>query len=100
MQIYHASNVFYAITLGLIKCSAGCFIANLTVKGMGSLRHVPATQKIPLYGVLGLSVAWTIAAIVTLAAPCSETDPSVDTKQICVGTVSTYRLNNTHTHVG
>ena len=36
-QSYYVSNIFYVLTLGLVKCSATCFVAKLTVKNMGSL---------------------------------------------------------------
>ena len=55
---------------------------------MGSLKHVPAKQKIPLIAMLALSLAWMVGAILALAIPCSSDDPSVDSKEVCMGTVS------------
>ena len=86
-QFYYVSNIFYAITLGLIKCSATCFVANLTVKNMGSLRHAPKQQKYSLYVVIALAIAWTIGSAVTLGVPCEMPHPLISTEPaMCMGT--------------
>ena len=86
-QSYYVSNIFYAITLGLIKCSATCFVANLTVKNMGSLQHAPKIHLFTLYGVVALCVAWTIGSAVTLGLPCEVSPPLVTSRSMCMGTV-------------
>lgn len=57
------------------------------MKNMGSLRHVPAKPKLPLYDMIGVSIAWTVGAILALAVPCSQDDPTVHSKEICIGTL-------------
>lgn len=87
-QLYKVSNMFYILTLGSIKCSATCFIANLTVKNMGSLRHVPREQLIGLCGSLVLSVAWAIGSVIALSFPCEAYGGRANRDGMCMGTVS------------
>jgi len=82
-KLYYVSNIFYVLALGFIKCSAACFIANLTVKNMGSLRQVPREQMLWMVGVVTLSVLWTIGAAIALGLPCST-----GVGDVCMGTVN------------
>ncbi|TKA27108.1 hypothetical protein B0A54_17050 [Friedmanniomyces endolithicus] len=57
---YYASNIFYVIALGLARCSATCFVANLTVKDMGSPKRVPHKIKIVMSALLSASLGWMV----------------------------------------
>lgn len=87
MQVYKVSNIFYILCLGFIKCSAACFTANLTVKNMGSMRHIRGASRIWLYGSIGLSILWTIASVIALAVPCPSYGGRINASGMCGGTV-------------
>jgi hypothetical protein len=84
--VYRASNTLYVITLALVKCSAACSIANLTVKNAGSMRDVPKMQKWSVYVIIGHTMAWILMSILFLVLPCSYAQPG---SKICIGTVRT-----------
>ncbi len=83
-QDYYASNIFYVIALGLVKCSVTCFVASLTVKDTGPSRHVPRKEKLALYGVLAACVGWMIGAAVVVGLLCPWMSAHT-----CMGTVWT-----------
>ncbi|KAK5162863.1 uncharacterized protein LTR77_011120 [Saxophila tyrrhenica] len=87
-EVYKVGNIFYIITLGLIKCSAACFTANLTVKNLGSLRQIAGKQMIGLYGSVALAIAWSIGSIVALAVPCPSYGGHANNAGMCLGTMS------------
>lgn len=86
--MYKVTNIFYVLTLGSIKCSATCFIANLMVYRMGSLRHIPRKKKIILYGILALATIWVIGSVVAFSYPCDAYGGSTSRDGMCMGTVS------------
>lgn len=87
-QIYKVSNLFYILTLGLIKASATCFTANLTVKNLGSLKHITPKHMVGLYGSVGLAAVWTIGSCIAIGYPCSDYGGRANRDGMCMGTVS------------
>ncbi|KAK0246914.1 hypothetical protein LTS09_017941 [Friedmanniomyces endolithicus] len=78
-KLYYVSNLFYILILGLVKSSAALYIVNLTIHGLGSLRHVSRQKKYIFFAVLALDIAWTIASVAALALRCGS-------EEVCVGT--------------
>ncbi|KAK0771638.1 hypothetical protein LTR59_012803 [Friedmanniomyces endolithicus] len=100
-QLYYVSNLFYILILGLVKSSAALYIVNLTVQGLGSLRHVSRQEKYISLGVLTLDITWTIASIAALALPCGSGGVCLGTAlsvPICAGlrlaTINHRKLSN------
>lgn len=56
------SNLFFILVLGIVRCLAKLFIANLTVNKLASLRNASHKHKIKLDSILALNVRWTIAS--------------------------------------
>ncbi|KAK4890622.1 hypothetical protein LTR27_010661 [Elasticomyces elasticus] len=82
VKAYRVSNVFYAISIGLVKASTACFIASLTVKNAGSFKHVPRAQKRTVCVILALTAAWTAASAIVLGLTCTPQPTSS-----CMGTL-------------
>ncbi|KAK4904965.1 hypothetical protein LTR49_025672 [Elasticomyces elasticus] len=100
-KLYYVSNLFYILILGFVKSSAALYIVNLTVQGLGSLRHVSRQKKYIFFAVLTLDITWTIASIAALAFPCGSEEVCVGTAlsvPICAGlrlaTISQHKLTN------
>ncbi|KAK3114099.1 hypothetical protein LTR53_007917 [Teratosphaeriaceae sp. CCFEE 6253] len=83
-QLYYVSNLFYILIPGLVKSSAALYIVNLTVQGLGSLRHISRQKKYIFFAVLALDITWTIASVAALALPCGS-------EEVCVGTMWRWR---------
>ncbi|KAK0891623.1 hypothetical protein LTS16_025943 [Friedmanniomyces endolithicus] len=83
-KLYYVSNLFYILILGLVKSSAALYIVNLTIHGLGSLRHVSRQKKYIFFAVLALDIAWTIASVAALALRCGS-------EEVCVGTMWRWR---------
>ncbi|KAK3660391.1 hypothetical protein LTR56_000767, partial [Elasticomyces elasticus] len=84
---YRVSNVFYAISIGLVKASTACFIASLSVKNAGSFKHVPRAQKRTVCVVLALTAACTAASAIVLGLTCTPqpTSSCMGTLDRCIG---------------
>ncbi|KAK3658025.1 hypothetical protein LTR22_009077, partial [Elasticomyces elasticus] len=86
-EAYRVSNVFYAISIGLVKASTACFIASLSVKNAGSFKHVPRAQKRTVCVVLALTAACTAASAIVLGLTCTPqpTSSCMGTLDRCIG---------------
>lgn len=64
--MYYASNLFFALALGLSKLSVGLLLFRLT-----SVRF----HKLIFMGVMAFIAVWTIAAFLTSALQCDLSHP-------------------------